>query len=111
MEADVGTASDRNPGWGSGRHVVVACPVVALFMADGADERKLVRDACQARHVLANLHARCFGRNRVELATHFTGSFGLRIEGFVVCRPAIEPNQDAALRLGPVVDRITGHGS
>ena len=58
MEADERAAADRNPRRGAGHHVVVAGAVVALVVADRADDRRTCRRSPASRcHVLREVHA------------------------------------------------------
>ena len=110
MEADEGAAADRDARRGAGHHVVVAGAVVALVVADRADDRQLVGDGRQARQVLREVDAGNLRVDRRELAAEFLRRVRLGIEGFVVGGAAVQPDQDAAVRLA-VESARTGAGT
>ncbi len=106
VKADEGAAADRDARRSAGHHVVVAGAVVALVVADGAHHGQLVGDARRAA-------CRCCEKSMpgtacadgLELAADLLRRFRLGVEGLVVRRPAVQPDEDAALRLGrPRVD-------
>ena len=96
MEADERAAADRNAGRSAGHHIVIAGPVVALVVPNGAHDGQLVGHAGQPFHVLRILDARHLGVDRLEFTPYFFRSLRLGIERFVMRRPAIHPDQDAA---------------
>ena len=104
VKAHEGPATDRNAGRGAGHHVMIAGPVIALVMADRADDRQFVGDRPQSHHVLRQLHPGDTGVDRLELASELRrgGRFG--VEGFVMSRATVHPDQDAAF--GPPHRRL-----
>ena len=75
----------------AGHHVVVAGAVIVLVVANRADDRQLVADGRQPRHVLGEEDSGDLRVDRLELAANFGRSVGLGIEGFEVARPAVQP--------------------
>ncbi len=98
MKADERAAADRNPRRRAGHHVVIAGAVVPLVVANRADDRQLVGDAGQPRHVLREVDAGHLGADGLELAANLGRRVGLGIERLEVRRPAVHPNQDATRR-------------
>src|SRR5690606_13144270 len=109
MEADERATADRNPRRRSGHHVMIASAMVALIMPDRADHGELVERRGQSRHVLGEMDARDFRRDRLKLASDLQRCFGFWIEGLEVCRPTIHPNQNACFRLSRT-PRSVGRG-
>ncbi len=95
MEGDVGATRDGDGRGHAGHHVVVAAAVVRVFMANGADDGEFVEGACELRDAFGEMNARDVGGNGFEFAPNVGGGVGLGIEGFVVGRAAIQPNQNA----------------
>lgn len=96
VKTDEGAAADGDAWWGAGHHVVIPRTVVALVMANRADNRILVRDRGELRKVFADLDPRNVGVDRLELAANFDRSFRLGIKRLEVCWSTIHPDQDAA---------------
>ena len=91
---------------GACHHVVVAGAVVALVVADGADDGELVGDGGELFHGLGEVDAGDIRFNRLVVAPDFLGGVGLGIEGLVVAGAAVHPDEDAArLGLGDAVER------
>ena len=63
-------------------------------MAHAAQDCELVGNLGKVRKVLADLHARHIGVDRVELAAVFGGSIGLEVEGVHVARSTTEADED-----------------
>src|SRR5689334_9344967 len=91
MEADEGSAGDRNSRRSPGHHVMIAGSVVVLVVADRADDRKLVQAGSQLGHVLGELHARYGGVDGLKVAADFGRSLRLGVEGLEVSWSAIHP--------------------
>ena len=66
MKADERAAADRNARRRAGHHVVVAGAVVALVVADRADDAQLVADRGQPLHVLGKVDAGNLGGDRAR---------------------------------------------
>ena len=81
-------------GIAAGEEALVAAAVVGEVVGDGADERVAIGDAGMARQMLADLHARHIGRDRLEVAAVLGRGVGLHVVGFHVRRPARQPQQD-----------------
>jgi hypothetical protein len=96
VKADKCAATDWDSRWCTGHHVVVACAVVALVVADGAYDGVFISDACKLWQVFADLDTCDVGIDGLEFTANFDGSFRLWVEGFEVGWPAIHPDQDTA---------------
>ena len=95
MKTHDGAASHWNGRWRASHEIMVATAVVGILVANRTNHRKFVRNLGKIRNYFAEMNSRNSRRNRLELAADVNGCFWLRIEGFVMGWPAIEPYQDA----------------
>ena len=98
VKADERSATDRDPRRRSGHHVMIAGPVIPLVVADRADHGRLVGDARQPRHDLRVVDAGDLRPDHAELAANLGRRVRLGVEGLVMRRPAVHPDEDAAAR-------------
>ena len=87
----------------AGVHVLGAQLVGGQRVAHAAQDGELVGHLGQLGQVLADLHARHVGVDRLELAAEFAGGVGLQVEGVHVRRAAAQAdiNRRLALAGGP----------
>ena len=110
MKAHKRPTAHGNPGRGAGHHIVVACPMIALIVADGADDGQLVGNRGQLRQFLTVMDTGNAGLNRVEFPSDLFGSVRFGVECLVVGRASIEPDQDARSGLGSHHPRLGDTG-
>ena len=92
-----------------GQIVMDANPVRVRTVKNGSQDREALSLLCHHRQEFANLHARYAGRDRPKLATNVFGGVWLRVERFMLRRPARHVEQDACLRrAGPCRRCLSG---
>ena len=79
-----------------GHHQVVGDAVAAVLRVVAADDAELVGLLGQERQVLGDADAGQGRRDGAELAADLGRSVGLGVEGVVVTRPALHPQEDTA---------------
>ncbi len=84
---------------------MITGPVIVLVVSDRADDRQLVADGRQTRHVLREQHPGDARVDGIELATNLERRIGLGIEGFEVTGAPIEPEENATRRHRAVATR------
>ena len=95
METHEGPAAHRHRRRPPGHQMVVARSVVVALVAERAQDGHLVGDLRQFGQDLAEPKSRHGGVDGSELAADLLGRVRFRIEGLVVGRSAVEPDQDA----------------
>ena len=98
MKADKRAAADRDARRRAGHHVVIARAVIALIVADRADDGQLVGDVREPLHVLRELDARRARLDWLKLAADLARGVWFRVERLVMGGAAVHPDEDAASR-------------
>ena len=97
METDKRSTAYRNSGRCTGRHVVIACTVISLIMANGSDHGVVIETGGQFDHVFRIDNSRNRRFNVGEFATILQWRIGFGIKCFKMRRTTIHPDQDTAL--------------
>ena len=95
MKRDERAAGDWHRRRHARHHVVVAAAVIRILVANGTNDRELVRGRGQLRNAFAELNSRNLRGDGFELAANFRRRIRLRIERLVMRRPAIHPDENA----------------